>query len=139
MAETSKDAEIKSVGSDTVDQSCMKCIPANSNKIKEDLSLSISSDDETDQAISLNMNKKSNVSYNGKTMFLSNGFVIFSNFEKNFKSRNDGHCLTHRKRKSTSIFDNIQFRRENFYHQRHFDRFITDRSGGCWNWNDFQG
>lgn len=52
---------------DETDQSCVNCTANDSGQNKENVSLSISSDDETEQAISLNMNKKSNsISYKGK-------------------------------------------------------------------------
>lgn len=54
---------------DTTDQGCSNCGPPNpavSNKENVSLSLSTSSDDETVQAISLSINKKSNdIAYKG--------------------------------------------------------------------------
>lgn len=68
-------------GSDTVDQGCVNCVPGNSKENKEDVSLSMSSDDETEQAISLNMNKKSNnVAYKGEVILFIIERVIFHIF-----------------------------------------------------------
>lgn len=51
---------------DEIDQGCVKCAPSEIVQNKENVSLS-SSDDETEQAISLNMNKKSNsIAYKGE-------------------------------------------------------------------------
>lgn len=61
---------VTKVGSDTVDQGCVKCVSGDSKENKEDVSLSMSSDDEIEQAISLNINKKSNsTAYKGKVAF----------------------------------------------------------------------
>lgn len=65
-SETVEVIDEKSKGLDVVDQGCVGCSTKDLRQIK-DVSLSISSDDETDQGISLNMNKKSNTtSYKGK-------------------------------------------------------------------------
>lgn len=57
---------------DEIDQGCVKCIPKEPGLNKENVSLSSSSDDETEQAISMNINKKSNSSaYKGNGTFIS--------------------------------------------------------------------
>lgn len=64
---TKLESEEKSSGLDVVDQGCVGCSTKDLRQAKEDVSLSISSDDETEQAISLDINKKSNsTSYRGK-------------------------------------------------------------------------
>ncbi|XP_055296907.1 ninjurin-B isoform X2 [Sitodiplosis mosellana] len=62
-ATSMEDVEEKSIGLDTVDQGCVGCSTKDLRQIKEGVSLSISSDDETENAIPL---KKSNsTSYRG--------------------------------------------------------------------------
>lgn len=57
----------KESSTDETDQGCVNCTPKDAGQNKENVSLSISSDDETEPAISLNLNKKSNsISYKGK-------------------------------------------------------------------------
>lgn len=52
---------------DEADQGCVNCSPKESGPNKENVSLSISSDDETEQAISLSMNKKTtHIAYKGE-------------------------------------------------------------------------
>lgn len=67
--------EHKTIGLDETDQRCVNCSPNGSTQNKEDVSLSLSSEDEMGQAISLNMNKKSSgVSYKG--IFLQALFFV---------------------------------------------------------------
>lgn len=68
MKQTTKTASeiFEKRSTDEIDQGCVKCVPIEIIQNKENVSLS-SSDDETEQAISLNMNKKSNnIAYKGK-------------------------------------------------------------------------
>lgn len=62
-----KDSKEKPSGFDSSDQGCISCSPKDIGPNKENISLSSSSDDETEQEISLNMNKKtSNIGYKSK-------------------------------------------------------------------------
>lgn len=54
---------------DETDQGCTNCSSIETAKSKERVSLSSSSDDETEQAISLTMNKKSTIAYKGKYIY----------------------------------------------------------------------
>lgn len=50
---------------DTTDEVCLNCSPAKTTQNKESVSISSSSDDDTEQTIPLNINKKSNIAYKG--------------------------------------------------------------------------
>lgn len=53
--------------------------------------------------------------------------------------RYDGYCSTHRKCKSVEVYDNVQFRRKNFYYQRYIDHSIVDCASVSWHRDDIQG
>lgn len=67
-AEITSDSKEKPSGLDTIDKGCVGCSEKDSDLNKESISLSSSSDDESsEQAMSLNMSKKStNIGYKGK-------------------------------------------------------------------------
>lgn len=66
---------------DETDQGCTNCSSIETAKSKERVSLSSSSDDETEQAISLTMNKKSTIAYKGKYIY------CFGDWNKNKKKQ----------------------------------------------------
>lgn len=53
--------------------------------------------------------------------------------------RYDGHRFINSQRKSITLFDNIQFRRENILHKCWFNCFIVNHSGSGWYWTYIQG
>lgn len=71
-ADITSDSKEKPSGLDATDKGCVGCSEKDSDQNKESISLSSSSDDESsDQAMSLNMSKKStNIGYKGKYSIL---------------------------------------------------------------------
>lgn len=71
-ADITSDSKEKPIGLDATDKGCVGCSEKDSDQNKESISLSSSSDDESsDQAMSLNMSKKStNIGYKGKYSIL---------------------------------------------------------------------
>lgn len=139
---TANGSKEKSIKMDTVDQGCVNCEPKNHIQKKESVSLSISSDEGTEQAISLNMNKKSHNNYKGILLYselpiskLKASKLKFVKLKYSW-CRFNGFCTSHCKCQSIEISDNLQFGREDVYHKCHTDHFIIDRPSGCWHWND---
>lgn len=68
VADITSDSKEKPSGLDSTDKGCVGCSEKDSDQNKESISLSSSSDDESsEQAMSLNMSKKStNIGYKGK-------------------------------------------------------------------------